>query len=31
MEELAAINAVAEREHKTRSELIRAALNIYAA
>lgn len=30
-EELAAIDAVAEREHKTRSELIREALAMYAA
>lgn len=31
IEELAAIDAAAAREHKTRSELIREALNIYAA
>ena len=31
IEELAAIDAVADREHKTRSELIREALTIYAA
>lgn len=31
VEELAAIDSVAEREHKTRSELIREALSIYAA
>lgn len=31
IEELAAIDAVAEREHKTRSELIREALAMYAA
>jgi len=31
IEELAAIDAAAEREHKTRSELIREALTIYAA
>ena len=30
IEELAAIDAVADREHKTRSELIREALTIYA-
>ena len=31
IEELAAIDAAADREHKTRSELIREALTIYAA
>jgi hypothetical protein len=31
IKELAAIDAAAAREHKTRSELIREALNIYAA
>ena len=31
IEELAALDAVADREHKTRSELIREALTIYAA
>ena len=31
IDELAAIDAVADREHKTRSELIREALTIYAA